>query len=185
MNILNYRTSKMKIVKYISVVLLLLSMGACAPYVNVSTDYDHAINFQEYRSFNWYRNKTGVKQDSLQYDTFFDKRMQNAIKANLSQRGIEFSERPSFYVNYNVSFANQSTPNVGPFYPYGYYGGYGRFANNNQYKEGTIIVDLIDARTNQLLWRGVGESEVRNRNIPEDKVIEIVNSILGKFPPKK
>ncbi|QNF35697.1 DUF4136 domain-containing protein [Adhaeribacter swui] len=175
----------MKLVKYISFVMLLGLVAACAPYVNVSTDYDHSINFQEYKSFNWYSNKAGIKKDSLQYDTFFDKRMQNAIKANLSQRGIEFSDRPEFYVNYNVSFANQTTSNVGPFYPYGYYGGYSRFNNTSQYKEGTIIVDLIDARNNQLLWRGVGESEVRSRNIPEDKVIEIVNSILSKFPPKR
>lgn len=174
----------MKIIKYLCVALV-LSLVGCAPSVNVSTDYDHAVNFQQYRSFNWYRNKVATKQDSAQYDTFFDKRMQNAIKANLSQRGLELTARPDFYVNYNVSFSNQTTTNTGPFYPYGYYGGYSRFPNSSQYKEGTIIVDLIDAKTNQLVWRGVGESEVRNRNIPEDKVIEIVNGILGKFPPKK
>ena len=177
--------SNMKIIKYLGVALVLL-LASCAPYVNVSTDYDHAVNFQQYRSFNWYRSKaTATKQDSMQYDTFFDKRMQNAIKANLGQRNLEFNANPDFYVNYNVTFSNQVASNNGPFYPYGYWGGYSRFSNSNQYKEGTVIVDLIDAKTNQLIWRGVGESEVRNRNIPEDKVMEIVNGILSKFPPKR
>ncbi len=174
----------MRIIKYLSIALV-LSLAACAPYVNVSTDYDHAVNFQQYRSFNWYRSKVATKQDSVQYDTLFDKRMQNALKANLSQRGLEYTPQADVLVNYNVSFANQSTNNNGPFSPYGYYGGYSRFPSSSQYKEGTVIVDLIDAKTNQLVWRGVGESEVRNRNIPEDKVIEIVNGILSKFPPKR
>ncbi len=69
----------MKIIKYISFIVLIGLASACAPYVNVSTDYDHSINFQEYRSFNWYTSKAGVKRDSLLFDSFFVKRMENAF----------------------------------------------------------------------------------------------------------
>ena len=72
-----------------------------------------------------------------------------------------------------------------PGYAYGYGYGYpfgGSMVQN--YKEGTITIDFVDGKKNELLWRGVGEMEVNNRNISEEKVYQAVTNILREYPPK-
>jgi hypothetical protein len=52
-----------------------------------------------------------------------------------------------------------------PYYyygaPYAYYGGYTPVGKEH-YKEGTIIIDLIDARTHKVVWRGYGVTEMND-----------------------
>ena len=47
-----------------------------------------------------------------------------------------------------------------------------------EYKDGTIIIDLVDAKDNQLIWRGWGQMEVDEANISEAEVNKIVTNIL-------
>jgi hypothetical protein len=69
-----------------------------------------------------------------------------------------------------------------PYYGYGwgypyYYGGWGYVyaADREHYKEGTIIIDLIDARTHKVVWRGFGVSEVHSK---QQKNIEEMPTIV-------
>jgi hypothetical protein len=51
-----------------------------------------------------------------------------------------------------------------------------------QYKQGTLIIDLIDASTKELVWRGVGKSEITNED-REEQIKQVVSDILAKYPP--
>ncbi|MGV3639021.1 MAG: DUF4136 domain-containing protein, partial [Adhaeribacter sp.] len=145
---------------------MLLLLASCSPSINVSSDYDIATNFREFKTFGWYQDKAKAKSDSAGYDTFFDKRMKKAIETQLKTQGLSYAaSNPDVYVNYQAGFSNESR--VRNNYPYGYgYWGY-PFGGTSvqQYKEGTITIDLVDVKKNELLWRGIGEMEVNTRNI--------------------
>src|SRR5579864_5235424 len=67
-------------------------------------------------------------------------------------------------------------------YPYYGWGGYAYAADKEHYKEGTIIIDLIDARTHKVVWRGYGISDAHSnpeRNIEE--MPEIVKGIINQL----
>jgi len=51
--------------------------------------------------------------------------------------------------------------------------------------EGTLYIDLIDAKTNELVWQGMGTSNLVTRNMDkkEERIREIVSEILAKYPP--
>jgi hypothetical protein len=173
--------------KYSSVLILFLFvlLAACSPGLNVSSDYDIATNFRDFKTFGWYTDKVKVKADSGQYDTFFDKRMKKAIETQLKTQGMSYSaSNPDVLVNYKVGFSNEQRYRSN--YPYGYGYGYpfGMGTTVQQYKEGTITIDLINGHKNELLWRGVAETEVGNRNISEEKVYQIVTNILRQYPPR-
>jgi len=55
------------------------------------------------------------------------------------------------------------------------------------YDEGTLILDFIDAKTKQPIWRGSAKADVRFNNSPEqkrNKVNQAVTEMLKTFPPK-
>ena len=64
------------------------------------------------------------------------------------------------------------------------WGGAGRL-NVNQYTEGTLFIDIIDASKKELIWQGIGSGALAFRNIEkrEDRIKEFVKEILEKYPP--
>ena len=56
-----------------------------------------------------------------------------------------------------------------------------------EYKSGTLIIDFISPKTNQLVWRGMGSKKIPKSTNPEkmDKLVnQVVMNILKNFPPK-
>ena len=70
---------------------------------------------------------------------------------------------------------------IGPSYGYG--GGYAR-----EYVEGTLVIDVVDAQTDEVIWRGWSNKDL-GRNPKPDKigayVTEAVVKILADFPPNR
>jgi len=169
--------------------------------VEVSTDYDRNVNFSEYRTFKWFQDKPTAGIDSAnKYNTFLDQRIRNAVEAQLIQKGFTKTEsNPNILIAYDVKVINRQSVRpdyaYAPGFGYGYsywYGyrynyGYNRFGGRpmmiEEYKDGTIIIDLVDAKDNQLIWRGWGQMEVDEANISEAEVNKIVTNILSKYPP--
>jgi len=69
-----------------------------------------------------------------------------------------------------------------PYYafggPFAYYGGL-TYAEKEHYKEGTLIIDLIDTRTRRIVWRGFGVGEVHHN--PQKDVDELPKVVDGIF----
>ncbi|MDG1315703.1 MAG: DUF4136 domain-containing protein [Flavobacteriaceae bacterium] len=51
--------------------------------------------------------------------------------------------------------------------------------------KGVLYIDLIDNKTKQLFWQGIGKGYLTTDVEQKDKVIDdFVSSILAKYPPK-
>lgn len=80
-------------------------------------------------------------------------------------------------------------PYYGGFYGGGFYGpGFAPYGRKVTYKEGTVIIDLIDSRTRTIVWRGYGVGELYNpkqtmKDIP--KVVEGIFKQLSLVPTIK
>jgi hypothetical protein len=72
-----------------------------------------------------------------------------------------------------------------PYYAFGpgfAYGGQLTYADQEQYKEGTLVIDLIDSRTQKVIWRGFGVGEVHHdpkKNIED--LPKVVQGILEQL----
>ena len=113
-----------------------------------------------------------------------------ALRADIFEgfegRGYQVSDQPNFVVAYYAS-AKQKLNVTDWDYGYPYYHPWwaqGAPAETiTQYTEGTVIVDVLDPRTRELLWRGQGKAEVSDDEAKyEQDLAKTVNAILDKFP---
>jgi hypothetical protein len=58
----------------------------------------------------------------------------------------------------------------------------GRRWDVRQYQEGTLVLDLLDARRGTLVWRAVAEGEVKGAGQSADKIEKTVRKMFAEFP---
>lgn len=177
----------MKTLKLI-IPLILLIITSCSS-VRVSTDYDTKANFNSYKTFAFY--KPGI--DKAEISDLDKKRIMRAIETELLAKGMQKSQTPDVLVSLftksreRVNVNNNIGFNAG--FGFGWnpwiWGNTANF-NINQYTEGTLFIDIIDANKKELLWQGIGSGALANRNPEkkEERVKEFVNEILSKYPPE-
>ena len=175
--------------------LLLLGPSGCttASRVGVTNDFDHAVNFRAFKTWAWYPQQPRDAENgpAKGYESFLDKRMRASVASEMTQKGLtEVATAPDIYVAYSarVEDKQQVSPyynGMGYPYSYGYgYGGYRGYSPVTQYKAGTVVIDIIDARRKELAWRGTGQAQVNQNTIDEVETHRIVNGILSTYPPQ-
>lgn len=178
----------------LAAVALLLAGCATTPKVNIRSTVDSSADFSQYRSFGFVE-KMGT--DSANYESLVTAALKNAARRQLEARGLAYSATsPDLLVNFNGKFDEKlrvtQTPSVtmGMGY-YGYRGGiystwpmYPQETNVDQYTEGTLNVDVVDARRRQLVWEGVAVGRVTEKareNVPA-AIDAVMPEIFAKFP---
>lgn len=171
---------------------LLLGTSGCATSarVGVTNDFDHSINFRAFKTWAWYpQQPTDAEGGPAQgYESFLDKRIRTAVAAEMTKKGLtEVSKAPDVYVAYSTRVEDKQQ--VSPYYGNGFpYYGYGRYGTGmtpvTQYKAGTVVIDIVDARRKQLAWRGTGQAQLDQNTISEEETFRIVGGILGTYPPQ-
>lgn len=172
---------------------LVLGATSCAsvPHVGVSSDFDHAVNFRAYKTWAWYPDQPTDAEGgpAKGYNSFFDQRMRRSVEAEMVRKGLTKTDKtPDVYVAYSARVEDkQRAAMPGPYgYPYwyGYYGAWGRpYQTVQDYKAGNVIIDIIDAKRKELVWRGYGQSQVDQQTLSDEDVNRLVGGVLGNYPP--
>lgn len=174
----------------------LLLLSGCATY-SVKFDYDPAANFRAYRSFEWYASSRRAKGQNNGGSPIMDRRVQAAVQQQLKAKGYGEAapgSEPDFLVTYYPIYRDRkfrTTTAVGiggggRYRPWGYQVGT-RFSQVHHYKEGTIVVEIVDGKTNELVWQCAAVGALSNLDDPEEaqeQVAKAVADMLGKFPPR-
>ncbi len=174
---------------------LLLGTSSCASSarVGVSNDFDHSVNFRAYKTWSYYPQQGQDTEGgpARGYESFLDQRIRAAVEREMTAKGLtKVTSSPDVFVAYSAKVENKQRVNSYPGgygYPYGYgYGYYGRgMAPVTEYKAGTVIIDIVDAKRKELAWRGTGIAQLDQNSINEAETFRIVNSILGTYPPQE
>ncbi len=155
---------KLQRVAFIFVGMMFLFAGKLSAQ-QVKTDYDRGANFAQYKTYSWEHVKT---QDPLVVD-----RIKNSVNAALAAKGWTQVDSGADVCIVAIEITrNQQTLNT--FYD-GFGGGWGwrRFGGGGfgeatttteTYKVGTLVVDLFDAKTKKLLWRGTSSETLSNNS---------------------
>ncbi|WP_252723869.1 DUF4136 domain-containing protein [Winogradskyella psychrotolerans] len=180
-----------KLLKFTSMFLLLIGLASCSS-VNVAADYDREANFDNYKTFAFF--KPGI--DKAEINDIDKRRILRAIEAELMAKGYTKSENPDMLVsiftksNQRVDVYNNAWGNGA--WGWGGYGGWGWRSgwNNNQITtttEGMLFIDLIDTNKKELIWQGSGTGNLNSNNVEkkEARIKEFVSKMLVQFPPEK
>jgi hypothetical protein len=177
----------MKTIKLLPL-LFLFTLVSCSS-VQVATDYDKNVDFANYKSFAFF--KSGI--DKVEISDLDKRRILNAIDAELTAKGITKSENPDLLVNIFTKSRQQVDVNqFNAGWGYGWGWGWnpwmwgGRSTTVSTTTEGTLYIDLIDARKKELIWQGEGVGVLtQNINKKDERIKEFVKKILEKYPPGK
>jgi hypothetical protein len=177
----------MKTIKLLPL-LFLFVLVSCSS-VQVATDYDKNVDFANYKSFAFF--KSGI--DKVEISDLDKRRILNAIDAELTAKGITKSENPDLLVNIFTKSRQQVDVNqFNAGWGYGWGWGWnpwmwgGRSTTVSTTTEGTLYIDLIDARKKELIWQGEGVGVLtQNINKKDERIKEFVKKILEKYPPGK
>jgi hypothetical protein len=160
-------------------------LAACAP-ITVRSYSERAFDIGRYRTYAWGpADIHGTGDPRLDNNEFFEARVRQQVERQLTLRGFEkTSAPPDLLVHYHASFSQKmDLADIDRQYPPCAAADCRPFV----YDAGTLVVDLVDARANTLLWRGWAEGSmdgaIDNQTWLEARVDDAVARILRRLPP--
>ena len=181
--------------KSLLVAVTLLQFLGCASS-SVSHDFDSSINFSQYKTFGWMYEKQPQSNGTQLVDDLMNNRIRSAIDTQMINKGISLValDKADLLLSYQVTLkqklSNQGmSGSIGIGRSTGSSGvglSLGFPLTSRDYKENTLIIDISDAKTKTLIWRGYGVRRVDPKATPAENIQEIndiVAEILNAYPP--
>lgn len=175
--------------------LLTLMAVSCGSSVSVTSDYDKQADFASYKTYAFSQEALKLPISDLNRS-----RVLAAIDTEMAAKGFTKSESPDIIVDLIVRAeekvdATATTSGTG-----GYYGGYGAMRygygggftttsiNYDEYIEGTLFINFVDASTQKIVWQGRGTKTIDENASAEKREANInagIKAIIAEYPPQK
>ncbi|MDX2436348.1 MAG: DUF4136 domain-containing protein [Acidobacteriota bacterium] len=172
-----------------SIVTILLSVSIAALSTACSTmtvraDHDSQVDFSSFNSFALFE-RPAKERRGPQMSELVDRRIASSMETSLEGKGFTPTtpREADLLVTFYTAVRKRVTVNGGGWYGYRrpYWGGGVTYVNS--YPEGTLVIDVIDRKSRNLVWRGVGAGAFSKMNPSYEKVDKRVTRILQTFPP--
>lgn len=165
------------------------SLAGCAARPIV--EYDRTANFEALDSFAWQEPDYGKVEDPILDSPLLGKKVREAAVATLQENGFAFLQdagAADFLVTYHTAEKERySGSGLSLGFATGYWGRssviYTVSPGRQSYEEGMLIIDIVNADTGNLVWRGWRGVRLSQENFNAGNVREQVRLILSAFPP--
>ncbi len=194
--------------KLISGALIIFSLliGAGCSSTQVYSDQVKGADFSAYKTYAWLPNGKDTTDNDILDNEITYQNIRQAADKEMAERGYildaqnpdllllahtMFEEKQELvqsplYSSYNYNYPYHS---FGAMYPY-YYSGYasapyiaGYGINQVNYTEGTVVIDVVERRKNNLIWRGWSEERIDDYR-DANELYKNVEDIFEKYPKK-
>ena len=175
-----------------SLLLLVAAMtllAGCATGPRIVTDADAGADFSRYRTWGWYQ---PLAMEQSGYSTPLTSRIKDTIQREMQARGYAFTtSNPDLLINFQGLVQEKtdvySMPRSDIQYYYSYrhraYVGFPVWYDETRvstYREGTLSVDVVDAKRNHMVWTGDAIGRV-GRKAPAERLDEAATAIREIF----
>jgi hypothetical protein len=179
--------------------ILPLALVAAAPFLraasNVETDFDPAVDFSRFKTFSFIGGQE-LTRTGLLSDPTIRERLKNFISGVMEPHGLQevpIDQKYSLAVRYWVARQQKTEETVvldsDPFFA-GYpaywtgawYWSYQEYVVSN-YVQGTLVVDLIDPTTKELVWRTFLRQKIEDREQAYNQAKKNLEKSFAMFPP--
>jgi hypothetical protein len=164
---------------------LFILLTACGPSVRVFYDRDENANVANYKTYSWLNEKAIEAKglNPLYYNELTDQRIKNAVNREMQAKGFVLVEnKGELELHYHIIVENKTSETTEP---YNYtYTPYWRKVSIYHYREGTLIIDIMDRQKNTLVWRGYATGVITYQTTakPEEAINYAVTKIFKSFP---
>lgn len=191
----------MKLFRLFLMTSLILNLLACSgSSLQTEVDFDQNALFSNLKTYQWL--DIGIeliKELDAEQIALIENTITRGVDQALTQKGYKQTfEQPDFLVAVQAAVTDESQVTVmndAYQYPMGWGAGkrYTLGGRNRprqfvyQYKQGTLIIDIVNARSQKLMWRGTAADELKSDKTFEQRlkiVAKAVDEIIGDFPPE-
>ena len=197
------KTFKIKHVSQTLCLFLAVSLLGCTG-ARVSTNKTASIDLSKYKTFAYLPMlKDSADQSAYNYEA--ETRFMDQIGEEMRELGYTMDvDNPDLLVYAQAQFQQEEDLQTEPiynnytYYNYGYapafnypyyYSGYtgvndvvGYDLEEVDYGEGTMVVDLIDAETNNIVWRGTAKDEAFSVDAVQNNLSSYADQIFEDYP---
>ena len=164
--------------------------------VPAHVEKDPSVSLKNYRTYAWISDHKGAKG----YQGLEEKNLKDLVNKQLEKNGWrQVKNNPDVLVDYDImvenDVKNQSSPVYSnPYVRYFYNPWTGRinslyypsqYLGENSYgvpyKSGTITLNVVDTKSNSLVWQGWAETEITSKRLQQDDMKKVVKAIFKKF----
>lgn len=160
-----------------------LAVAGCAPTIAVSSHVEHGLNFSTYRSFAWGpADALPTGDPRLDKDPYFKDHVQGAVERVLAARGITLasSGTPDLLIHYHANIRERfDIDRIDR--AHGYYDAQRSAPATITYEAGTLVLDVIDARTKRLIWRGWAQHSVEDMLHDPDRMASTIGQAVTRM----
>jgi hypothetical protein len=174
-----------------------LAAGCAGP--SISSDSDPSVPVPmgaTYAFLGGTQTSEGPEAQGGDKNEFIHQRIQNSIRGQLKAKGFQQTDDSAsarFFVRYylnlktSTSYVTTSTGGMyGPYYGWGWGYGYGGGISTTrpvQFKEGGLLIDLVERATGKLAWRGTIEGDVPDHPPSQEDVDRAVGEVMASLKP--
>lgn len=164
---------------FLMLIAMLLATATAFPR-EVTTDFDHHVDFSRYKTYSW------AKVDTP--NPLWEQRIKEAVDKELQAKGLQ--EVPQggdiSIMALGITREKQTLRTFYDGFDGWLWNSFGDATTTvDTYKVGTLIIDMFDTSTKKLIWRGTASDVVSDK--PEKNVKELeksVSKMFEHFPPK-
>lgn len=177
----------------------LLASAACIAGMafaqDVKYNFDQNADFSKYKTYRWEKHPK-----SLDVDQLTAQQLAKGFDAELAKKGLtrKDSGPTDLVIVFQLALSQEKEMTTwdtgygyGPGFRGGWYGGMGSSmstSTTNTINIGTIVLDMYDAATKQLVWRGMASKAIDEKAKPDKKqknIDKAAAKLLKNYPPKK
>ena len=182
------------------VIIAMIATAALAGCSNVTVQRDDTADLSQYRTYMWVETRASENDNSASTTAFADAGIKSSVNSELSKLGWQqVSSNPDVLVGYDILVERSVEQRSDPVYtqPFSrvYYNPYtkrygtiiypSRFIGYQVYsepvREGTITINLVDAKTDKPVWQAWTTERMDNPNITNDQIARSVRDIFKKL----
>ena len=176
-----------QLLRLAAVAIAALAVTGCAT-MNVSSHAERGLDFSQYRTYDWGpADALPTGDPRLDKNPFFQDHLQGAVEKQLAAKGFarSTSGTPGLLIHYHASINQRIDVNRADRES-GYCYDEDCTARVIEYEAGTLVLDMIDTRTNRVIWRGWAQNSVEgvldNQDRMARKIDEAVRRMLARLP---
>lgn len=162
--------------------------AGCATTMTASSHVRRGLDLSQYRTFDWGpRDELPAGDPRLDKDTFFMDQVHGAIERALAERQFALSSAsaPDLLIHVHANVDKKIDVNQTE-QAHGHCQIHDCHDWVIAYEAGTLVVDVVDARTNQLIWRGWAQDSVTEKINDRTEMAALlekkVREIMARFP---
>ena len=153
-----------------------LLLAACSG-ISTSTDYDPAVNFSAFSTYDWIDSEGQV-------DNLTSSRVRQSVDAALTAKGFtQSTSNPDLAVSYQITTAERRSFNT---VNSGWGGGYRGAGWGVGVGTSTTTEQVWNEGTKNLVWTGTATTDIDSSRSPQERqelIDSAVNKMMGDFPP--